>query len=148
MKIVLGIIFLTMSISFALGKKKKQLDTDKKYEESQLVAPAIVAQQIKDDDTSIIIINTGPVDNIKGAIVIGPVEETKYLDKFSATVDTLDKSKTVYIYCGCCPLAVCPNLQPAYAVLKEKGFKDFKIIQMIDGIDEDWISKGYPTEGY
>lgn len=148
MKTILGIFFIVMSISFAWNKKKNKQAAPPLYEANQLIDPKIVADQIVAHDTNIIIINTGPVDDIKGAITIGPVEQDKYLNKFIETVDTLNRDKTIYIYCGCCPLAVCPNLKPAYNVLKEKQFKTFKIINMVEGIDEDWISKGYPTSGY
>ncbi len=149
MKKWISLVFVIGIVSFSFMKKKKKSDNgDIVYASNELIAPEVVAQKIINNEQGMYIFNTGPVDDIKGAINIGPVEQAKYLDKFKQIVDTLDPTSKVYIYCGCCPLAVCPNLKPAYALLQAKGFAEYKVIQMVQGIEEDWISKGYPTVGY
>ena len=50
------------------------------------------------------------------------------------------------IYCGCCPLAHCPNLRPAYTALKELGFSRLRILNLPENFGTDWADRGYPTE--
>lgn len=117
------------------------------WKSSQLMDTDILYQRMQDTaKPQILIYNTGPVENILGAIYIGPVENEKYLNVFKDKVNLVDKNAEIIIYCGCCPLSVCPNLEPAYGYLLESGFQSFKILNIIEGIDEDWISKGYPIE--
>jgi thiosulfate/3-mercaptopyruvate sulfurtransferase len=50
------------------------------------------------------------------------------------------------IYCGCCPLAACPNLRPAYKALSDLGFSRLRILNLPENFGTDWASRGYPTE--
>lgn len=103
------------------------------------LAAKIAQQQVED----IYIINTGPVSNIPHALQTGAVEYEKNLKKLVKLAKKLDKKREVIIYCGCCPLAVCPNLEPAYTHLLEKGFK-VRVLALIEDLETDWVQKGYP----
>ncbi len=54
------------------------------------------------------------------------------------------RNKEIVIYCGCCPLSGCPNIEPAYRKLEEMKFSNFKILDLPQDLQEDWIDKGYP----
>ena len=56
------------------------------------------------------------------------------------------KNKTVVLYCGCCPWAQCPNIQPAYVALKNLAFSQIKVLRIDQNFGADWVNKGFPTE--
>lgn len=93
-----------------------------------------------------VIFNTGPVNDIKDAINIGAVEEKKKLKKLKKHLKRLPKDTLIIYYCGCCPLATCPNLLPAYNLLNEMGFTNHKALDMPKSIKLDWMDKGYPMK--
>ncbi len=95
-------------------------------------------------DSAILILNTGPVDDILHAINIGAVSEKPNLKKLKKYLKDVPKDKEIVIYCGCCPFATCPNLDPAYDLLSSMKFENFKILKLDDDLKMDWIDKGYP----
>ena len=100
------------------------LSSDTPWTADQLYDPTKLAAVIKDSKaTKPIIINTGSMRNIKGALKYGQVSDNKGMDDFVAGVTKIDKNKEIVIYCGCCKLDHCPNIDPAYKHLKEKGYK-------------------------
>lgn len=116
------------------------------WKKEQLYNVEQLAERIHQADTSdIYILNTGPVEDIQYAIHIGPVENKKYLDKLELLLPALDKGREVIIYCGCCPLVVCPNLSPAYDLLSHNGFR-VKVLALEQDLEEDWIGKKYPVK--
>lgn len=132
-------------IILSLGSfKKGELGN---WKEKQLITPEALLKQINKGDTAnLLLLNTGPVEDIKGAVTIGAVEDARNLAKLTEYLKDVPKNKQVVIYCGCCPLSVCPNLKPAYNVLKEMKFKNYKILKLTHDLQEDWIDKGYPIQ--
>jgi hypothetical protein len=110
---------------------------------NQVMEPAELAAAIKSGD-SVLILNTGPVDDIQGAVNIGPVEEKKNLRKLKKYLRVIPKDKEIVFYCGCCAMATCPNIKPAFYLLQKQGFTHFKILDIKETLAADWISKGYP----
>ena len=43
-------------------------------------------------------------------------------------VEKLPRDREIVIYCGCCPWDKCPNMQPAFAALREMGFTKAKAL--------------------
>jgi hypothetical protein len=132
-------------IILSLGSfKKGELGS---WKEKQLITPEALLEQINKGDTvNLLLLNTGPVEDIKGAVTIGAVEDAKNLAKLKEYLKNVPKNKQVVIYCGCCPLSVCPNLKPAYNTLKEMKFKNYKILKLTHDLQQDWIDKGYPIQ--
>lgn len=142
-KLLLVMCWPIMVLAFT-SFKKDQLGN---WKEKQLITPeALLEQMNKGDTANLLLLNTGPVEDIKGAVTIGAVEDAKNLAKLKEYLKDVPKSKQVVIYCGCCPLSVCPNLKPAYNVLKEMKFKNYKILRLTHDLQEDWIDKGYPVQ--
>ena len=132
------IAFITLSFT---------LSGDTPWTADQLYDPTKLAAVIKDAKAKKpIIINTGTMRNIKGAIKYGPVSDYKGMDAFVAGVAKIDKTKEIVIYCGCCKLDHCPNIDPAYKHLKEKGFKNVKILNLVEDFVFEWTQKGYPMD--
>lgn len=114
----------------------------------QVIEPATLASEIKADAANnILILNTGPVDDIKGAVNIGAVEEKKNIRKLKRFLKDVPKDKSIVFYCGCCNMETCPNIVPAFDLLKKEGFTNFKILDIKENLSEEWISKGYPMPG-
>lgn len=138
--------YFLLSVLFFLTTGFKNKETGP-WKEKQLIYPEVLAERINNNNIgNLIIVNTGPVENIKGAVSFGAVEELPNLEKLKTYLLDIPRSKEVIIYCGCCPLAVCPNLEPAYKALKKMGFADLKILRLVNDLEEDWINKGFPVE--
>jgi hypothetical protein len=51
------------------------------------------------------------------------------------------------VYCGCCPFEKCPNIRPAFNLMKAMGFSNGKLLNLPTNLKQNWIAKGYPVEG-
>ena len=100
----LAAAILFSSISRALPQ------SDEPWTDKQLKDPAALAATLADAKApQPVIFNIGPVQQIKGAIAIGPVKAQANLDKLKQQLAKLPKDKEVIIYCGCCPLQPLPE---------------------------------------
>jgi hypothetical protein len=121
--------------------------SDNPWTEKQLKDPAVLAAAIADPKAPRpVIFNIGPVQQIKGAIAIGPATKPDNLEKLKQQLAKLPKDKEVIIYCGCCPYSRCPNVRPAFELLQKLKFKNAKLLNLPSNLNDDWISKGYPLE--
>ena len=121
--------------------------SDEPWTDKQLKDPAVLAAAIADAKTpKPVIFNIGPVQQIKGAIDIGPASKSANLEKLKQQLAKLPKDKEVIIYCGCCPFSRCPNVRPAFELLQKMKFKNGKLLNLPSNLKDDWISKGYPLE--
>jgi rhodanese-related sulfurtransferase len=84
--------------------------------------------------------------HIPSAIYAGPASKPEGLEKLKAAVANLPHDREIVIYCGCCPLERCPNVQPALDLLKQMGFARVKALHLPDNFKTNWIDKGYPIE--
>ena len=92
------------------------------------------------------IFNIGPMENIKGATFIGPAQEKANLEKLRKALASVPKDKTVIICCGCCPFKNCPNIRPAFEMLKEMKFTKPRLLNLAHNLKLNWIDPGYPME--
>ena len=121
--------------------------SDNPWTDKQLKDPAVLAAAIADPKAPRpLIFNIGPVQQIKGAIAIGPANKPDNLEKLKQQLAKLPKDKEVIIYCGCCPYSRCPNVRPAFELLKKLKFTNAKLLNLPTNLNDDWISKGYPLE--
>jgi thiosulfate/3-mercaptopyruvate sulfurtransferase len=123
------------------------LRADEPWTDKELKAPAALAAALTDAKTpKPVIFNIGPVQEIKSAITIGPTGIQGNLDKLKLQLAKLPKDKEILIYCGCCPFSRCPNVRPAFELLKKMKFTNAKLLNLPNNLKDDWISKGYPME--
>jgi hypothetical protein len=123
------------------------LQADEPWTDKQLKDPAVLAATLSDPKAAQpVILNIGPVQQIKGAVAIGPTGVQDNLDKLKRHLAKLPKDKEVIIYCGCCPFRRCPNIRPAFELLKQMKFTKAKLLNLPTSLNDDWISKGYPLE--
>jgi thiosulfate/3-mercaptopyruvate sulfurtransferase len=119
---------------------------DDPWEASQLMDPAKLASIIKDPKAKKpVIINVGPMDNIKGAVYTGVGSTQEGIDKFKAYVDKLPLEKDIVIYCGCCKLGNCPNIKKTFLYLNARGYTNHKLLNIPTSLEDDWVKKGYPV---
>ena len=120
---------------------------DNPWTDKQLKDPAVLAAAIADPKSPRpLIFNIGPVQQIKGAIAIGPTTKPDNLEKLKQQLAKLPKDKEIIIYCGCCPFSRCPNVRPAFELLKKLKFTNAKLLNLPSNLKDDWIDKGYPLE--
>jgi rhodanese-related sulfurtransferase len=137
----LAAAILFSSVSRALPQ------SDEPWTDKQLKDPAVLAAALADSKASKpVIFNIGSVQQIKGAVAIGPASAQANLDKLKKQLAKLPKDKEVIIYCGCCPFRRCPNVRPAFELLKQMKFTNAKLLNLPTSLNEDWISKGYPMQ--
>jgi thiosulfate/3-mercaptopyruvate sulfurtransferase len=91
-----------------------------------------------------LILNMGVERNIKNAIEVGIVSSPSKYQKLVEAMKKVPKNREIVVYCGCCKLENCPNIPIALEKLSALGFKNVKILNLIEGINEDWIDKKYP----
>ncbi|MDB5118929.1 MAG: hypothetical protein JWN56_147 [Sphingobacteriales bacterium] len=115
------------------------------WAESQVIQPASLAAIIKDPQAAKpLIFNIGVVEDIKGAIKLGAASEKENLALLKKKLKDLPANSFIVFYCGCCPFSKCPNVRPAFTMLKDMGFTNAKLLNLETNIKTDWISKGYP----
>lgn len=85
------------------------------------------------------------VGHIPGAVLHGPAAAPAVIDGLVAWARTLPPTTSIVIYCGCCPIRQCPNLDPAYAALKKAGFSRVRVLALPDSFRTDWVDRGYPV---
>jgi thiosulfate/3-mercaptopyruvate sulfurtransferase len=109
--------------------------------------PSVLAATLRDSKAAKpAIFNIGSVQQIQGAILIGPAGLPKNLDKLKQALAKLPKDEEIVIYCGCCPFQRCPNARPAWELLKQMKFTNAKLLKLPTNLNDDWIGKGYPME--
>jgi thiosulfate/3-mercaptopyruvate sulfurtransferase len=84
--------------------------------------------------------------HIPGATFHGTGSTEQGLAEFKKWADALPRTTNLVIYCGCCPLEKCPNIRPAFAALREMGFKKLRVLALPTSFAADWAGKGYPVQ--
>jgi hypothetical protein len=121
--------------------------TGEPWTSKDLLEPqALVSMLDKPKAQQPVIFNIGPVADIKGAINIGSTSGKANLDKLSKALKSVPKDKMVVIYCGCCPFRNCPNIRPAFSLLKELGYTKPRLLNLKQNLKVDWTDYGYPMK--
>jgi hypothetical protein len=139
--IILLILFLANITGLLSGQ------TSDPWSSKDLLEPDILAGMLNNPKAQKpVIFNIGPLANIKGAVNIGSTGSKANLDKLSKSLAAVPKDKMVVIYCGCCPFRNCPNIRPAFNLLKERGYKNPRLLNLKHNLKVDWTDYGYPIE--
>lgn len=133
--------------SFILLSLSSQAQTKAEpWTESQLMQTKELADIINDPKADKpLIINIGPQAVIKGSVDVGPGKEKDNIKKLEKMLSKENKNREVVLYCGCCPFDKCPNIRPAFSLIKEKGFTKAKLLDVPKNIKTNWIDPGYPV---
>ncbi len=84
--------------------------------------------------------------HIAGSEYDGPGSQPSGLDQLRARVAPLSRKTFIVLYCGCCPWSHCPNVGPAFKLLRDMGFTNVKALYFANNLGTDWVDKGYPVE--
>lgn len=84
--------------------------------------------------------------HIRGASFHGPGSTPQGLADLKEWAKPLPRSANVILYCGCCPLAHCPNVRPAFTALRQMGFTHLRVLILPRDFATDWVQHAYPIE--
>jgi rhodanese-related sulfurtransferase len=84
--------------------------------------------------------------HIPGSEYAGPGSQPQGVQALAARLASVPRKTPIVLYCGCCPWGRCPNVEPAFAKVREMGFTNVKVLYLADNFGADWVSKGYPVE--
>lgn len=140
--ILFALTFFLLLVSFKVSAQQTPINP---WQEKDLMAPAKLAEQMTTPKDAPLVVSIGPAALITGSIDIGPASEKENLEKLHALLAKQPKDKAIVIYCGCCPFEHCPNVRPAFTLLKELKLTNAKLLNLTHNIRTDWIDKGYPT---
>ena len=121
------------------------------WKDSDLLQPAALAVRLREPGGKPAIVYVGfPVlyrgAHIPGAVLAGPVSKPEGLELLKEAVAKLPRDTAIVLYCGCCPFNKCPNVRPAFRMLREMGYSNVKLVEIRTNLHTDWIGKGYPIE--
>ncbi len=148
MRYLLIITLLTFGLSTAnaqLSNAVKMPDLGLPWKSSELLEPAKLNEVINTGKFPQIL-NIGVVEDIKGARHIGPLKDEANLKNLKAVLVNVPRNTELVIYCGCCPFSKCPNIQPAYHLLKDMGYSHVEVLNLPVNLKTNWIARGYPVE--
>jgi len=117
---------------------------------ADLIQPADLAATLQSASAKPLILQVGShvlfaEAHIPGSEYAGPAGQDAGLQILKARVATLPRDSPIVLYCGCCPWDRCPNIAPAYNLLRSEGFSHLKVLYIADNFGANWVNKGYPT---
>jgi len=115
----------------------------------ELLPPAQLAARLAKSEKPLMIY-VGPaylwrVKHIPASINAGMSSREEGLAALKKILAGKAKDTEVIIYCGCCPMNVCPNIRPAIQAIKADGFTRVRLLDLPTRLDDDWVKKGYPA---
>lgn len=121
------------------------------WKKSEAIEPAELAAMLKAPGEKPAILFVGfPVlyraARIPGAVLAGPGATPEGLELLKRAASRLPKDRNIVIYCGCCPFDHCPNVKPAFELLRSMGYTKVKLVIIPTNFHTDWVAKGYPVE--
>ena len=84
--------------------------------------------------------------HIKGAQFHGTAGTDDGLTQLKKWADALPRGMSIVVYCGCCPMERCPNIRPAFALLRDMGFTKLRVLILPSDFAKDWADQGFPYD--
>ena len=117
---------------------------------TELMEPSALAKALHATNPPFVICVAFPIlyhaKHISKAIFAGPGYKPEGLELLKAAASKIPKNEDIVIYCGCCPMDKCPNVRPAYNLLKQLGFTHVRVLDVQTSMYIDWYQPGYPSE--
>jgi thiosulfate/3-mercaptopyruvate sulfurtransferase len=120
---------------------------------SQLVQPADLVHELAsaNSDARPTIVYVGfrtlfAGGHIPGATFHGSASTEQGLADVKKWAASLPRTTNLVIYCGCCPFERCPNIRPAFALLRDMGFTHLRVLELPTSFAADWADKNYAIE--
>jgi thiosulfate/3-mercaptopyruvate sulfurtransferase len=128
-------------------------DGDDPWSSAQTVQPADLVKELAapahPDEPAVVCVGFRPLyqgAHIPHAEFHGAASSEQGLAELKSWAKTIPKATNLVLYCGCCPLAHCPNLRPAFTAMRDMGFTNLRVLILPNDFNTDWIEKGYPVE--
>jgi thiosulfate/3-mercaptopyruvate sulfurtransferase len=128
-------------------------DSPEPWTKEQLLAPDVLARQLTQAKPADLpaIVHVGFANfyrsaRIPGSIFHGPGSTQDGLDDLKKWAQSVPRTQSIVLYCGCCPFSDCPNIRPAFAALDAMKFTQLKVLDIKTNFGTDWVQKGYPTD--
>ncbi len=132
------------------GAASQAEQTNDPWPEDKLLQPAALSGMLRKGERPVIIAAGFPVlyrsKHISGARLTGPAGKPEGISQLKEAVAKLPKNTQIVVYCGCCPMAQCPNIRPAYRTLSQLGYTNVYVLDLPVNFHTDWEEKGYPVE--
>jgi thiosulfate/3-mercaptopyruvate sulfurtransferase len=143
MKLAIIFLFLLLAIVAAAGQATS-------IPQSRQIAPEDLVKILQGSKEKPLMIQVGShvlysQAHIPGSEYIGPASTEAGVEQLRKRVESLPRTKSIVLYCGCCPWSHCPNVKPADDALQAMGFKNVKVLYIADNFGADWVAKGYPV---
>ncbi|OFW08450.1 MAG: hypothetical protein A3H96_21275 [Acidobacteria bacterium RIFCSPLOWO2_02_FULL_67_36] len=84
--------------------------------------------------------------HVPGASFHGPASSPEGLADLKMWAQGVARPTNIVLYCGCCPLAECPAVRPAFTTLRDMGFTHLRVLILPNNFATDWADKRYPVE--
>jgi thiosulfate/3-mercaptopyruvate sulfurtransferase len=139
---------LAISTTALLAQQPNGAGVNSPWPSSQVISPADLATSLKGLDATILQVGFAKLYDVKhipGSIYAGPA--SRDLEPLKKALAGVPKDREIVLYCGCCPWDHCPNMKPAYNLLKSLGYSKIKVMEIPNNFGADWVDKGYPVEG-
>jgi thiosulfate/3-mercaptopyruvate sulfurtransferase len=141
-------LFLFALLPLALARAQNSTDP---WAPQQTVQPADLAKELGNDNPTPTVLFVGfrrlyIGGHIKGAQFHGSGGSADGVAEIKSWATPLPRSTKLVIYCGCCPMAKCPNIRPAYIALHEMGFTNLHVLILPTSFAADWAEKGLPYD--
>lgn len=120
--------------------------------QSELIQPDELNRLLKaQDGEKPIVLQVGSLlmfrqAHIPGAEYAGVASEAVGLQQLQGRVAPFAHSTFIVLYCGCCPWNRCPNVGPAFKLLRDFGFTHVKVLYLANDFGTDWVDKGFPVD--
>ena len=145
-KIALTVVaIILLSISALLGYQATSLPSSQLIQPEDLVK---LLQSTKGEKPLLIQVGSRVLyaqAHIPGSEYIGQASSEDGLQRLRRRVENLPRTRSIVLYCGCCPWSPCPNVKPAADTLRALGFTHVKVLYMANNFGADWVDKGYPV---
>lgn len=130
--------------------KERNVEGDDPWSPGELMQPEELARLLSGEQKPIVlqigIVHLYRLSHIPGSKYAGPASASDGLDALKKEAQGINRNSQLIYYCGCCPWADCPNIRPAYKVLRDMGFKKIKVLYLPQTLTQDWVMKGFPVE--
>lgn len=84
--------------------------------------------------------------HIPRSTYVGQTSKTEGIEELKKAVQEVPLNREIILYCGCCPWKDCPNIRPAFRVLRDMRFTKVKLLYLPTSFAQDWVGKGFTVE--
>jgi len=114
------------------------------------VAPADLVRELAGANKPVVVF-TGPAflyksGHVPGSVQLPATSSAEGVAALKAWAQRVPKTASIVVYCGCCPLDVCPNLRPSFVTLRDMGFSRVRVLILPNSFGRDWVGPGFPVE--